>query len=522
MRHQLSIVFAAAVTLGLFVLACDDSGDKGQGGEKDVVEDSTVCQPSCKDKKCGPNGCGGYCGACEEGSSCNAQGTCEELPTCRILHEIGCSGSVAGTTVGGENQVDDYTCKGFMGAGPDVGYFFAAEVDDHVVFELDSLNADLDLLITQSPCKPATCLAWGDEKIELDVSAGLKYYVMVEGQEGIQGMFDLTVRCDSVCEPVCQGKECGTDGCGGSCGSCPGAAPYCMEGKCKVQCTPHCEGKECGDNGCGGSCGNCPATYECGDAGLCVEEAPPDDGCEAQSHPGCGGCICEVCVCALMPECCAAKWTSQCAAMCGAGDCVGCEGEGQFGWPCVKDADCVSDICIEGLWEGMVCTVPCAKSCPPDWSCVSDPQISSGKFCSTHCTADCTGKECGDDGCGGSCGNCYEGQSCFDGTCMEGVSGACMNDADLGIIMEAAEGLFEMLPGCVFECTDQLPADCATPCVQEQTGLSKPCADCYANFGICMMNNCFPTCFEDFASPECGTCLEDNHCDSDLQVCGGF
>jgi hypothetical protein len=335
-------------------------------------------------------------------------------------------------------------------------------------------------------------------------------------------MFDLTVRCDSVCEPTCEGKECGNDGCGGNCGNCPLAAPYCMENKCKVNCTPHCEAKECGDDGCGGSCGNCPATYECSSDGLCVEEPPPDDGCTAQNHPGCNGCICEACVCALMPECCAAKWTKECAAMCGAGDCVGCEGEGQFGWPCDKEADCLSGMCIDGLWEGMVCTVPCAKSCPEGWSCVNDPKVSSGKFCSTHCIEDCTGKQCGNDGCGGSCGTCPDGLNCFDGECVDAPIGACLNDADLGIIMTTAEGLFEMLPGCVFECTDQLPEDCATPCVQEQTGLSQPCATCYAEFGICMMNNCFPICFEDFASPDCGKCLEEYHCDSDLQVCGGF
>jgi hypothetical protein len=35
----------------------------------------------------------------------------------------------------------------------------------------------------------------------------------------------------------------------------------------------------------------------------------------------------------------------------------------------------------------------------------------------TNCTPDCAGKECGDDGCGGSCGMCAEGESCQDGQC---------------------------------------------------------------------------------------------------------
>lgn len=34
------------------------------------------------------------------------------------------------------------------------------------------------------------------------------------------------------------------------------------------------------------------------------------------------------------------------------------------------------------------------------------------------CTPDCTGKECGDDGCGGSCGICPSGENCVSGTCV--------------------------------------------------------------------------------------------------------
>jgi hypothetical protein len=36
-------------------------------------------------------------------------------------------------------------------------------------------------------------------------------------------------------------------------------------------CVPDCEGKECGDDGCGGSCGACETGYYC-DNGICVEE----------------------------------------------------------------------------------------------------------------------------------------------------------------------------------------------------------------------------------------------------------
>jgi hypothetical protein len=42
----------------------------------------------------------------------------------------------------------------------------------------------------------------------------------------------------------------------------------------------------------------------------------------------------------------------------------------------------------------------------------------------TTCTPQCTGKTCGDDGCGGSCGTCGTGQTCGGGTCSGGGGGS--------------------------------------------------------------------------------------------------
>ena len=39
------------------------------------------------------------------------------------------------------------------------------------------------------------------------------------------------------------------------------------------------------------------------------------------------------------------------------------------------------------------------------------------------CQAQCTGKSCGDDGCGGSCGNCAPGQQCNNGQCSDNTVG---------------------------------------------------------------------------------------------------
>jgi hypothetical protein len=71
-----------------------------------------------------------------------------------------------------------------------------------------------------------------------------------------------------LCAPDCEGKECGPDGCGGSCGACPESAPFCnMAFQCEA-CEPVCAEKECGPDGCGGSCGACPTGWACA-AGDC-------------------------------------------------------------------------------------------------------------------------------------------------------------------------------------------------------------------------------------------------------------
>ena len=61
----------------------------------------------------------------------------------------------------------------------------------------------------------------------------------------------------SSCQPSCWGKQCGADGCGGSCGSCP-SGTNCQNGQCKTAggaCVPDCVGLEAGESdGCGGLC----------------------------------------------------------------------------------------------------------------------------------------------------------------------------------------------------------------------------------------------------------------------------
>lgn len=98
-----------------------------------------------------------------------------------------------------------------------------------------------------------------------------------------------TDECED-CEPVCDGKACGPDGCGGSCGSCnPGT--LCVSDACEP-CEPICDGVQCGSDGCGGSCGDCSGSDACV-GGTCVS-CQSDCADKTCGPDGCGG-VCGNC-----------------------------------------------------------------------------------------------------------------------------------------------------------------------------------------------------------------------------------
>ncbi len=79
-----------AATLALALVGCDSGGDGG--GEtptpgEDAVEggeDTVACTPACEGFDCGPDGCGGECGACEGGFVCDA-GICVDPDPCATI-----------------------------------------------------------------------------------------------------------------------------------------------------------------------------------------------------------------------------------------------------------------------------------------------------------------------------------------------------------------------------------------------------------------------------------------------------
>lgn len=205
---------------------CQDYEELCGGGGPDP------CDPVCEGKLCGPDGCGGSCGACTPGDQCTPGGQCEPACTDQCTEgEIGCDGDIAwvcGMTAGGCTDYADDNCadKGQVCLG---GLCVEGGVDPDPVDESTCAGACGDYLGADSCSCDAYCMEYGD---------CCQDYVEVCGEGGTEP-----------CVPDCTDKACGFDGCNGSCGECAFEDECTPAGQCEpwceVECTPGvmgCEG----------------------------------------------------------------------------------------------------------------------------------------------------------------------------------------------------------------------------------------------------------------------------------------
>ena len=381
-----------------------------------AASEPSPCTPDCTGKACGDDGCGGSCGACSgETPVCDPpSGQCV-ADTCGPFDALGCcEGSTLVLCSG--NQFAKVDCAQQEGAvcgwypGDDTnaaGYYCGPPLDEQGAPLLDPAgDPSGQHPIACPPCAPAC-----DGR-------------PVCASDGCGGSCGCAppARCElGACllpEPGdCDGRECGAGLWGGWCGDCEAPAA-CVQGHC---CTADCAGKECGDDGCGGSCGSC--------LGLCVggtcEVATP--ACDGITYEGCcadtwvrwceNGTIQEI-DCASDPQSTGplCGWDAA-AGYYGCGDQATEDPSGSFPYACLGDCFCLPGDCEEndcGAW---------CYSCPlPDDQCVDGHCV---------CSPDCTGRACGDDGCGGSCGTCpglcgaSQPAPCDDGVCAVACCPSC-------------------------------------------------------------------------------------------------
>ena len=250
------------------------------------------------------------------------------------------------------------------------------------------------------------------------------------------------------CEPRCEGRQCGPDECGGSCGEC-GEGQHCIWSVDDAVCTGI-----CGDGACtlgedAGSCpGDCPAICDDGacthdeDADSCPDDCPAtcgDGACthdeDADSCPDDCAAICGDGVCThdenagSCPDDCptcgdglcthdedASSCASDCHAVCGDGLCTHDEDAGSCASDC--HAVCGDGLCTHDEDAGS-CPGDCPARCGDD-TCTHDEDVRS-------CPHDCPAR-CGD----GLCTHDEDARSCPDDCPATCGDGACTHDEDPG------------------------------------------------------------------------------------------
>ena len=392
-------------------------GDCGvcPGIQDACIAGACVCQPECAGKVCGPDGCEGVCGVCDDGLWCTADSCIDGACSANI----GATGCLIGDICHEEGAMD-----------PDNACQLCSQVDSQEEWTVlaDGYVCAVGQVCYQGFCCNATANCTGKECGADDCGGNCGNCL---------GSQDACLNGSCVCIPQCEGMECGDDGCGANCGTCNGAQDLCIAGACV--CQPECTGHQCGGDGCGGSCGECAGqdlcvNHQCVCQPACDGLECGDDGC----GDVCGLCngaqdLCENGLCVCQPAC-AGK-------ACGADGCGGDCGTCAWGYKCENHL-CAKDPCFgisyegccegELLWwcqNGALQYQKCSDNLHCGWDAGSDfyncGTAGQADPSGTHpidcpvCQPDCTGKECGDDGCQGSCGECVGAlATCVDGLCQ--------------------------------------------------------------------------------------------------------
>ncbi|MEZ4265533.1 MAG: hypothetical protein R3F39_04080 [Myxococcota bacterium] len=435
------------------------------------------CEAECDGKACGPDGCGGTCGACAAGEACTVDKCIDAttIPgnTCVAPFEVGALPAVlSGDTSGATNAFafSNSVCPGqaFGRGGASSDHVWRLQVDSEVVVTA-TLSAAFDsVLYVAGDCAnvDGSCVGARDvfadvETVTFKATPGVDRFIFVDGWSNladVSGSYSLSV--DVVCTPDCAGsvpgttKACGDDGCGFTCGACSNGDLCSPSGTC----TP-------GETQLGNTCAN-PFVV----SGLPYSDAElTSNAASALDVPAgaCGfdaahGAVASDQIYRLDPpvtgwypvtllatfdaalyaltDCASPASSCTGGGLAPAGASVVTEIRAEAGVPtwlvvdgAANDAAAVGDYQIA---IGEPCVPACGgKTCGQDGCGHDCGTCQPAEICTAGncvlCVVDCAGAECGDDGCGGVCGTCAPGESCHEGDCVppETVPGATCDNA---------------------------------------------------------------------------------------------
>lgn len=192
---------------------------------------------ACGARECGtPAGACGSCGTCDAAETCSPDGLCEAR-----VHGDTCADPIVASAVpfvwAGDSRLFEndtsyeFGCESFpfiLGRGSDDGVVRFTAPDAGVY--TFTLEGDLDVTVSvtsscEHPNDAGACLgadrtATRSASTSVPLGAGETVYAMLEGgANSANAAGHMALQIDR-CVPRCEGRACGDDGCGGSCGEC--------------------------------------------------------------------------------------------------------------------------------------------------------------------------------------------------------------------------------------------------------------------------------------------------------------
>ncbi len=572
---------------------CDGNGNCVGPGE---------CNPPCDESQC--EICNGdFCeSACAEDEECDGNGNCVNLhdcdppcdpDACEVCNgefcESTCDEAAGEICDGNGSCVEPGECD--PPCDPDAcedcnGEFCESTCDEAAGEICDGNGSCVEPGECDPPCDPDACEDCIDGACVSTCTAGM----VCDGNGNCVEPGECDPPCDTdacedcidgACVSTCEAEQCEVcNGAGGCESSCTGNEVCDGAGNCVDPgvCDPACDADAC-QHCVEGSCqSTCAADEECDGAGNCFDPSVCNPACDANACEHCveGTCestctgdqICDGSGNCCIPETCESiekecgRWIRPCAGLLECGDCSAgyhCDNSGT----CV--ANCVPETCNSlgkdcGLWPdgcglelncggcqtGYLCEDGVCTACQPNCSglecgpdgcggscgnCGIDETCMDG-YCMPSCTPDCQYKECGSDGCGGSCGSCSGRDTCVSGTCL-GESWQCqemgqciLNNCTSWPLAYSCVYPPHNCPSCVTNCTSHSDnattlnrlwsvlqclynADCWPDNPRDWPGCVQ--LSCASEYDLCMDG-----CIADCDGRECGS----NGCGGSCGSCG--
>jgi hypothetical protein len=449
---------------------CYDYGDADEDETNCPQDCGAGCTPDCSGKNCGDDGCGGSCGTCSGDQVCNS-GICEDpassgsdIGHTTVFSDISDATDrraqpVTATETGELQSVSIYH-NGDSGSlilaiyadnngypGTRLGVTAQTALNSSQGWQTVPLTSPVSVTANQE-----IWLAWVS-----DVTPGIRYELNSPGRAasgvGWSGGMPTEFGSSSIAGAIYSIYATYSGG----------------------SCTPDCSGKNCGDDGCGGSCGTCSGDQTC-QSGVCTD--PPASGCTVISGGG--------------------SWTGSTSGesneldgYCHANASSGI-GDVCYEWTATVDGSHQFDTCssntnfdtmlylynADGTQE-LICNDDEDAICAGNRS-IFDYNVTQGQTYRIYvdgydeegafeltitapagCTPDCSGKNCGDDGCGGSCGTCSGDQTCQSGVCTDPPASGCTVISGGGSWTGDTTGLSSNIDGYCANSTDTgIPDKC--------------------------------------------------------------